>query len=160
MKFLNKLWDLYERLVRFVVSRVFKLFKRELSEEKMDKLVEFAKFCLVGLSNTFISLACYYIIVLINEDLYIVGNFVGFFVSVLNSFFWNSHFVFKKTDEKGKTLVKTLLSYGFSLLLGTGLLYIMVDVMHISALLAPIINIIITTPINYVINKLWAYKQG
>lgn len=138
---------------------MFRLFGREISAQTMDSLVQFAKFCLVGIFNTFISLLCYYVIVLFNNALYIIAHIIGFIAGVLNSFFWNSRFVFKKFNEKGKTLIKTILSYGFSLILGTILLYLMVDIIKLSAFIAPIINIVITTPINYIINKKWAYKK-
>ncbi len=61
---------------------------------------QFMKFGIVGLSNTAISLGIYYLFIWINRNLYLIGNAVGFIVSVLNSYFWNSKFVFKKKDEK------------------------------------------------------------
>ncbi|MDE6732031.1 MAG: GtrA family protein, partial [Oscillospiraceae bacterium] len=104
----------------------------KLSDEQWAGLVRFVKFCVVGVSNTAVSLGIYYIFVAINSELYLIGNVVGFVVSVLNSYFWNSRFVFKKTDQRAKTLVKTFVAYGSNLLIGSALLYLFVDVLGIS----------------------------
>jgi len=125
----------------------------------MTTFRQFIKFGLVGVSNTLISLAIYYTFVLISKDLYIVGNTVGFVVSVLNAYFWNNKYVFKKSQKgNAKPLLKTFISYGCTFLLGTGLLYLMVDIIGISEFIAPIINLIITIPINFLMNRFWAFK--
>lgn len=157
-KFLSKVWNLFERVVRCVVGFFLRLIGKELSEEQWQGFMQFVKFCLVGVSNTAISLIVYYIFVLINRDLYIVGNAVGFVVSVLNSYFWNSRFVFDKQDEKAKTIIKTFAAYGTNLAIGTALLYLFVDVWGLSEFLAPVLNLIVTVPLNYILNKFWVMK--
>jgi len=120
---------------------------------------QFIKFGIVGVSNTLISLAIYYIFVFISKDLYNVGYTVGFVVSVLNAYFWNNKFVFKKSQEGNtKPLIKTFISYGSTFLLGMVLLNVMVKHFGISEYIAPIINLLITIPINFLLNKFWAFK--
>ncbi len=119
---------------------------------------QFMKFGIVGLSNTAISLGIYYLFIWINRNLYLIGNAVGFIVSVLNSYFWNSKFVFKKKDEKVKTLVKTFLAYSTNLIIGTVLLYLFVEKLQISEVIAPLLNLIITVPLNFILNKCWVMK--
>lgn len=131
----------------------------KLSDEQWAGLIRFIKFCAVGVSNTAISLGIYYIFVAINPKLYLVGNIVGFVVSVLNSYFWNSRFVFKKTDQKAKTLIKTFAAYGSNLLIGSALLYLFVDALGISEFIAPLLGLLITIPLNYFLNKNWAMKK-
>lgn len=126
-------------------------------------IVQFIKFGIVGVSNTLISLAIYYILVYFNCN-YIVANTLGFIISVLNAYYWNNKYVFKSEEETGKKykvkkLVKVYMSYGVTFVLSTVLLYVMVDLMHISEYLAPIINLCVTVPINFVMNKLWAFKK-
>lgn len=158
MKFFTKLWELFEKVVLAVVLTFLKIFGKTLTEEQQKSFMQFVKFCLVGVSNTAISLIVYYIFVLINKDLYILGNAVGFVVSVLNSYFLNSKFVFKKEDERVKTVVKTFIAYGTNLIIGTVLLYLFVDICHISEFIAPLLNLIITIPLNYILNKFWVMK--
>lgn len=119
---------------------------------------QFFKFGLVGISNTLISLICYYVLVFFHVH-YIIANTVGFIVGVLNSYYWNNRYVF--TDRKGGQLgaiFKMYIAYGLTFLLGTLLLYIMVDILRLSELIAPIINLTITVPINFALNKYWAMK--
>lgn len=55
----------------------------------------------------------------------------------------------KESGNKKESLVKTYISYGFSFILSTLLLYLQVNILGISQAVAPIINIMITTPINF-----------
>ena len=50
-------------------------------------------------------------------------------------------------------------AYGITLVLSTVLMYVFVDLMHISAFLAPLICLVFTVPINFVMNKLWVFKD-
>ncbi len=151
-------WEAAEKALRTVVSVPFRLAGKRLGDETWEKLLQFLKFCMVGVSNTVVSLGVYYIFVLINKNWYIAGNAVGFVASVLNSYFWNSRYVFGKTDEVAKTMVKTFAAYGTNLIIGTALLYLFVDVLHISEFAAPLLNLIITIPLNFILNKLWVMK--
>ena len=119
---------------------------------------QFVKFGIVGLSNTFISLGIYYVLIYFGIN-YIIANTVGFIISVLNSYYWNSKYVFKKSDKGNlKPLIKTFMSYGVTFLLGTTLLFVMVHYLHVSKVLAPILNLVISIPVNFLLNKFWAFK--
>lgn len=119
---------------------------------------QFIGFGIVGIFNTIISLGIYYSLIYIGIH-YILANSIGFFISVLNAFYWNNKFVFKKTQEGTvKPLIKTFIVYGSTFILSTVLLYIMIEYVKISQIIAPIINLIITIPLNFVLNKFWAFK--
>lgn len=129
-----------------------------------DSLIQFIKFGLVGVSNTLVSLAVYYLFYFIDQRLYLVGNVVGWIVSVANSFYWNNRFVFSGT-EKGrgvilKKLLKTYFSYGATFLLSTLMLYVEVDILAWSGVLCPVLNLIVTIPLNFLLNKYWAFAEG
>lgn len=155
---MNKLYNFFEKNLRKIITPILHIFHIELTDEKWLEIIRFIKFCLVGVSNTAISLGIYYIFIFINQDLYIIGNAVGFIISVLNSYILNSKFVFKKTSEKSKTLIKTYIAYGTNLVIGTILLYLFVDIIKISEIIAPLINLCITIPLNYILNKKWVMK--
>lgn len=121
---------------------------------------QFIKFGIVGLSNTIISFAVYYILLYLQVN-YIIANTMGFIISVLNAYYWNNKYVFKsKNDTKSgvRKLVKTFASYGSTFILSTILLVIMVHYLNISEIIAPVINLIITIPLNFLLNKFWAFK--
>ena len=120
---------------------------------------QFIRFGIVGLSNTAISLGIYYIFILIDKDLYLIGNTVGFLISVLNAYYWSNKFVFQKS-EKGhlKPLLKTYISYGMTFLLSTCLLIVLVQYLDVQETIAPLIILFITIPLNFLLNKFWSFK--
>lgn len=156
------LWKLFEKVFKAVVNFILKIFKIRISDEKWDKIMQFVKFGIVGVSNTMISWIFYYAFLLLGFH-WLIGSVVGFVVSVLNSFFWNNKYVFVKEDGHVRNpwmaLFKMFLAYGFSgLVLNNILMWIWIDLFGISEFLTPIINMFITVPINFVINKLWAFR--
>ena len=56
-----------------------------------------------------------------------------------------------------KALAKVFASYGVSFCVGAVLLFVWVDLLGISQYLGPVINLLITIPLNFILNKLWAF---
>ena len=135
---------------------------KKLTDETWNVCEQFIKFLLVGCSNTVVVLVVYYIVVWIaGTKYYLLGQTIGYGVGILNSFFWNSRFVFSNAQEsQGKAFIKMCACYGITYLLQMGVLYVFVEWLSMSEWLAPMIAIIITTPINFVLNKLLAFKAG
>lgn len=129
-----------------------------------ENILQFIKFGLVGISNTVVSMVCYYIFLFINEDLYLLGSIMGTIVSIANAFYWNDKYVFKGNQNdwksKLKRLGKTYLSYGGTSLLSNVLLWIEVSFFYVNKNIAPIVNLLITIPLNYLINKFWTFKKN
>jgi len=123
---------------------------------------QFFKFGLVGLSNTAVSMAVYYLILWLNNDWYMLGSVLGAILSIANAFLWNDRFVFKSKlrDLKNvlKRLGKTYVSYGGTSLLSTALLWLEVSWFGVDKVLAPVVNLLITIPLNFILNKLWAFR--
>lgn len=119
---------------------------------------QFVKFGIVGLSNVLVQLAVYYLLIYADVH-YIIAYIISFITSVLNAYFWNNRYVFNNSDSTfWNKFIKVYISYFITFLLSTVLLYLWVDVLELSKIIAPIINIFITTPINFVLNKSWAFK--
>ena len=125
-------------------------------------MMQFLKFGIVGISNTFLSLLIYYIFIWIDENLYLIGNIVGWLISVANAFFWNNKYVFMSESSgwRGtlKKIGKTYFSYGATFLISTGMLYLEIDILHWAAVISPILNLAITIPLNFLLNKFWAFR--
>ena len=145
-----------------MIAKLIEFFNQKNAGSNGDTLKQFIKFGLVGVSNTLVSWACYYLFLWINEDLYMVGSVVGTIVSIANAFFWNDRFVFRGNDNDWKSrlkrLGKTYVSYGGTSLLSMFLLWVEVRFFGIGKAFAPIINLIITIPLNFAINKLWTFR--
>lgn len=129
---------------------------------KRASLLQFVKFGIVGLSNTLIAYAVYAACVWLGCH-YLVANGLGFVVGVLNAYYWSDRYVFKKGEGETRsalwTLVKTYLAYGATgLLLASFLLYVYVDRWQVSAYLAQLLVLVVTVPLNFIINKCWSFK--
>ncbi len=167
MSFAARVWHLLEAIVRFFLLKVFRL---KLNEGQIQAFMQFVKFGLVGLTSTIVSYLIYLgsLLLLQHAKLfprfdYLIAQFIAFVLSVLWSFFWNSRFVFKKEEDETrcvwKALGKSYASYAFTgLFLNTVLSLLWVDVLGISKLIAPIINLLVSVPINFFMNKFWAFR--
>ena len=129
----------------------------------LAKLVaQFVKFGIVGVSNTVLSYVIYAVMVYIGCH-YLVASVASWIISVSWSFYWNDRMVFTLEDGEQRSwwraLLKTFASYALTgLVLANILLVLQIDVLGISEYLAPIINLIITVPLNFLLNRNWAFK--
>ena len=157
---------LIERAIRFLLTRILKI---DLSEKKLEGILQFFKFGIVGLSNTVISYVIYVIALLVFQTVsvsenidYLAAQVIAFILSVLWSFYWNNKYVFGDVGRERnivQALLKTYISYAFTgLFLNSILAVLWVQVFDINKMFAPIINLLISVPINFVMNKFWAFK--
>lgn len=157
---MRKLWNALVKTVHFFVYKVLRL---KLSTEAFEKLLQFIKFGLVGVSNSVISYGTYLILLHFGMH-YTPANIIGFTVSVFNSYYWNNRYVFKAEEgtERGvvKTFLKTYISYaGTGIVLSNILLVLWVEVLNIPEAIGPILNLCVTIPVNFLVNKYWAYRD-
>ena len=122
-----------------------------------ESLIQFFKFGLVGLSNTAVGFGVYYALYFCWAH-YITANIVSWLVSVFNAFYWNNKYVFQSGSGWWKTLCRTYVSYGASLLVSTLLLYALVEYLQVSPVIAPVLCLLVTVPLNFLLNKFWAFK--
>ena len=168
----SKIWNIFERFVLFCLRLILKPIKKELTPEQEQAFMQFVKFALVGVTNTIVS----YLIIAItiftlnhtagpNPANKFIANCVGWFLSVIWAYMLSSRFVFKESEDGEKrvwwqTLLKTYAAYAFTGLGVSNLVSLVsVDLLGINEYIAPAITLVISVPINFVINKFWAYKQ-
>lgn len=158
-------WNCIESVVYFFV---YKVFRMKLNESKWKLIIQVIKFGIVGISNTVVSYLIYVGTLLIQQHLglfprfdYIVSQVVAFLLSVLWSFFWNRIFVFEaKEISLAKALLRTYISYAFTgLILSNIMLTVWINVLHIDKLVAPLINLVFSIPINFLLNKYWSFGK-
>lgn len=122
------------------------------------KYEKFIKFAIVGFGNLFISLVTYYLLVFFSIN-YQIANIGGFITGSLNGYIWNKLWVFKENKQNIISIIKFYSTYLATWLLSAALLYIWIEIIGISDKIAPVINIFITTPINYLLNKYWVFNK-
>ncbi|MCL2088960.1 MAG: GtrA family protein [Oscillospiraceae bacterium] len=136
------------------------------------KFRRFLKFGIVGASNTLIYLAVYYGLLFAFSHYGIdrigVGSYnlsvvypavlAAFLVSVVNAYLWNKLWVFgdRKTDRS--TPIKFFIIYGGNLAFNMSFAYLWEDILYWNQFLLPIVSLCITVPINFLLNKKWAFK--
>ena len=158
-----------KRSLQHVIEKILSMAHIKISDDKMAGLLQFLMFGIVGVTNTIISYVLNVLVLLAMRPFevswdYVVGNIVSFVLSVLWSFYWNNRFVFTVEDGKqrqvGKALLKTYISYGFTgIILNNLLSWLWINILGISKYIAPLINLIISVPLNFIINKFWAFKE-
>lgn len=161
--------------------------KKHHSESFWDKLIQFIKFSLVGVSNTLISEGVYAILLYFRMH-YLLASFIGFSLSVVNAYYWNNRYVFVEQDDLEKRVwwkvfCKTYLAYTGGFVLNAVLLVFFMDILKLerfliqpaawfiqkgmikfdahflAGILAAFLNLVITVPINFIANKYWAFRQ-
>lgn len=152
-----------------VILFLAELFHIKISLEMVDNFIQFIKFGIIGLSNTLI----YYFTNLLTIWLvrpfylkkdYIIGNIIGFVVSVLWSFYWNNKYVFQQKNEKQENLFvalsKVFAAYAFTgIILSNIISYVLIDIAGWSKYIVPLINSVIGVPVNFVLNKFWVFRN-
>ena len=124
-----------------------------------EEFIKFIKFIVVGLINTIFQLGIYYFLLFAGVN-YNISYAFSFIFSVLFSYVFNNKIVFKVDNLNSKSsLLKIYISYGSTFLLGQIMLYLGVEKLGISDKIMPIINIILTTPINFLLNKYFVFKR-
>ena len=154
------LYRLCQRLTRFLCGHE--------DLQKTEALFQFAKFGLVGITNTLLSYVLNIAVLYLLEPFalswdYVAGNIVAFILSVLWSFYWNRRFVFQQAKGRLSAelvmLLKTYAAYALTgILLNNLLSWLWIERFGISKYIAPLINLVISVPLNFVINKFWTFS--
>lgn len=124
-----------------------------------EKIAQFIKFSFVGASNTLIFFFIYYSLIFFNVN-YIIANTIGYIVSSFWGYILNKKWVFKESTEKTtNSIIKYYVVYGSSFFINIVCMYVFVDVLSISKIIAPILTMCVTVPYNFMLNKTWAFKR-
>ena len=138
------------------------MLKKTPKKEVINTLAQFIKFGMVGAINTILS----YLITNINYYVFNlhaqISNVIAFVITVFISFMLNSKYVFKAEKQNiWKVLIKVYASYSITgLFLTAILIHIEEEVFGIPHYIATLMNLLITIPLNFILNKYWAYKNN
>ena len=136
---------------------------KENKENLKKAIIQFIKFGTVGAINTVLSYAitngAYYLLHLHEQ----ISNIIAFVITVFISFMLNGRFVFTENKEERnfwKSLLKVYASYSITgVFLTAILLYIEEELLGIPHYIATLMNLLVTIPLNFILNKFWAYKE-
>lgn len=157
----------------------------KLENSRFAPFVQFIKFGLVGVSNTLISyvveMLCYYVlfrsagfngiigllggwgVAVESEQIKIIlTTLLAFVISVTNSFVLNNRFVFRAQEKQtagqiAKAYGKTVLCYALTGIVLAPVLRLWLVGMGIPYWAASLMSLVVTIPLNFVMNKFWAF---
>ena len=121
--------------------------------------LQLARFCAVGASGYAINLAVYTILLKWAGLHYLGAAFVSFLVAVTNNYWWNRHWTFR--GQKGHFAyqgIRFAVVSAVALVANLGILRVLVA-LGVGKVLAQAIAIIAVTPLNFIGNKLWSFRD-
>jgi len=122
--------------------------------------IQFIKFAIVGLLNTFITLLTFYLLFEIFHVQYLFASITGYIFGIINSYFGNKLWTFRVTKvpvhtELGKFIAVSL----FGLFLNTLFIWGFVEFFGIKPVTAQILTIGIVVIVTFSANKYWVFKS-
>jgi putative flippase GtrA len=118
----------------------------------------FLKFGTVGFFNTLITLGSYTLFIYIGIN-YLAANVLGYFLGVINSYYWNKKWVFQDRTEKASVFFKFIAVNILTLAFNTFALYILVSQLDFHPVLANVFAIGSGLALNYIMNYKWTFNQ-
>ncbi|KOA20690.1 GtrA-like protein [Clostridium homopropionicum DSM 5847] len=120
----------------------------------------FIKFCLVGGTNTLLTLATFYILNTVLGINYILSSILGYCVGMVNSYILNKRWTFYDSEkiifnQFIKFVTVNLMSLSINLLV----MYTLSGKLHLNAMIAQIVATGFSIISNYIGSKLWVFRK-
>ena len=124
-----------------------------------DGGIRFIKFGMVGVINTLVNWIIFFILNALGMY-YILANIIAYILGTVNSYLWNTLWVFKYKDKAStETTIKFIILNLIGLGLNTGILYVLVDLCNLNKFIGLVTTTAIVMIINYIVNKLWVFSK-
>lgn len=126
---------------------------------KNNDLIKLIRFSIVGVGNTLVNWSIF-IILNVFGVYYIISNIIAYTIATVNSYIWNSLWVFKYGQGLNiNTSVKFFILNLVGLTVNTTIMYILVDILNFNKFIALVLASVVVVIMNYTINKLWVFKE-
>ena len=175
----EKFFRWVEKIASAVLLFLLKPFHKTLTEKQLAAWQQFVRYGVVGTANTVVKILAEFLVLWLiaksgwngaigglggfNRHL---GTLAGFVACVCNSYWFNSHYTFENFEADKKTpaqhamaLAKVALSYSFAVLFLGWALNFLWEFIHLNPFIGALINAAVGTPINFLLNKFWAFKE-
>ncbi|MHC1749546.1 MAG: GtrA family protein [Cellulosilyticaceae bacterium] len=118
---------------------------------------KFIRFCIVGATNTVISLIVYSLFIFMNIH-YIWASCVGYIAGIANGYILSSKFVFKEKLDKEKGF-KFILIYASSLLINLTIVTVLIEKLGLNEIVAQVLATGFNVIYNYLLNSIFTFKN-
>jgi putative flippase GtrA len=123
-------------------------------------VVQFAKFAIVGVSNTLITFAVYTLLLKGFGVWYLAASAIGFIAGAVNGFLLNRRWTFRGHVGDALTPVRWFVVQGCGLALNEGLLYLYVDELGLDKLVGQALSIAVVTVSTFLVNRAWTFRMS
>lgn len=126
-----------------------------------NTIIQFIKFCIIGVFNTLINLVVLYLFTDIFGFYYMFSAVIAFLVAVTNSFIFNKLWTFEeKLNHKVYfKSIKFIVVSVIALLINLVILYVLVEYFKMWYMAAQLVGIATNLIINFIGNKLWTFQK-
>lgn len=121
--------------------------------------LEILKFLIVGGLSTLLNYSLFLLLFLMLELNYMTASTIGFFSGVLFGYYLNKRWTFQVEKREESIFFRYLFVYCSSLTIGLSWLYFQVECIGVPPHIAQILMIGLTTCLNFLGVKLWAFKN-
>ena len=126
---------------------------------KNNDLIKLIRFSIVGVGNTLVNWSIFIILNAFGVY-YIISNIIAYTIATVNSYIWNSLWVFKYGQGLNiNTSLKFFILNLVGLTVNTTIMYILVDILNFNKFIALVLASVVVVIMNYTINKLWVFKE-
>lgn len=123
-------------------------------------LAEYLKYNIVGSINFIVCQIIYVILLFKFKINYIIAYTICNFISACFSYTVNSKITFGESKYSFKNFIKVYCSHLFEYFLNISIVAILVEMLHISKVLSPMITPIVTTPLIFILVKKSIKKES
>jgi dolichol-phosphate mannosyltransferase len=125
---------------------------------KPHNWLQLAKFCAVGGSGYAVNLCVFTLFVKGFGTHHLVAATAAFVVAVINNFWWNRHWTFKAgSGHAGFQAARFFAVSIVAFVVAASILELLVSVAGVPEVLAQAISLAVSTPLNFVGNKVWSF---
>jgi putative flippase GtrA len=129
-----------------------------LRESGYPLVVQFAKFAIVGVSNTLLTLLVYTFLLKVVGMWYLAASAIGFIAGATNGFLLNRRWTFRDHVGDALTPVRWAIVQGCGLAVNEGMLYVLVHDAHLEKVLAQLAATVIVTVTTFLANRAWTFR--
>lgn len=116
------------------------------------------RYAIVGATGAVLDLTALYVLTEFANFYYLVSATLSFIFSALLNFYLNKFWTFKSQGDAKRQILIFALVAGSGVLLNNGILYVLVQWVHIYYMLAKVVSIALVTIWNFLWNKYFTFK--
>jgi len=118
----------------------------------------FIKYSIVGGVNTLITYVSFYLMSNFLGVHYVIATIIGYILGIINSYFWNKFWTFKKNKKSLNEFLKFVLVYLFAFTVNVGSIVFLKESLYVSPNIGEIVGILFAMIVSYAGQRFWTFK--